>query len=209
MLSMASAAHGGAPMPDMDPGMIKAAMAMVKDMPPEELARMQQMAAATMGAGGGPAAAAAGTGSAAVAGGSSSASIASAGAGAAAAAGGPPPDMLAAIAANPSMVEASMRMLKGMDEDAAVRMMLASGGMGAAGAAAGGADAEAAIRRMVRAVKGMSDGQVAAVARAASVGSGLLAKARAARDYLRERPLLVAAIVVLLLAVVLRWLGLA
>lgn len=78
-------------------------------------------------------------------------------------------------------------------------MMLAQAG--------GDAGQEAAVRRMVQGMKGLSDGQVAVLAKAAATFTGGAARLRAARAWLASQPLLVAALVVLLLALVLRWLG--
>jgi hypothetical protein len=78
-------------------------------------------------------------------------------------------------------------------------MLMAQGG--------GGPQSEEAVRKAVRAMRGMSDAQVAAVARAASVLSVVAAKLRAARDYLAGRAFLQLAIAALILAVLLRWLG--
>lgn len=65
---------------------------------------------------------------------------------------------------------------------------------------------EAALRKAVGAMKGMSDGQVAALAKAATAVTAGAARARAAKQWLASQPLLVAALVVLLVAVLLRWL---
>jgi hypothetical protein len=56
-------------------------------------------------------------------------------------------------------------------------------------------------------MRNMSDSQVEMMAKAASVLSKGAARARAARDWLASRQALVVALAVLLLAVLLRWLG--
>lgn len=70
-----------------------------------------------------------------------------------------------------------------------------------------GPDNEAQIRKMVQTMRGMSDAQVQMISKAASTLSQIVAKLRAARDHLYSQPLLVAALVVLVLALLLRWLG--
>jgi CHASE3 domain sensor protein len=78
-------------------------------------------------------------------------------------------------------------------------MMLAQSG--------GGPQNEAAVRKAVQAMRGMSDSQVEMMAKAAATLSSGAAKLRAAREWMASRAFLVAAVVVLLVAVLLRWLG--
>jgi hypothetical protein len=78
-------------------------------------------------------------------------------------------------------------------------MMLAQSG--------GGPESEAAVRKAVQAMRGMSDTQMAMMAKAASTLSSGAAKLRAARDWMASRAFLVLAVAVLLLAILLRWWG--
>lgn len=66
---------------------------------------------------------------------------------------------------------------------------------------------EAALRKAVSAMRGMSDNQVQMVAKAAAAVSGGVTRLRAFKERLAAQPLLAAAVAVLLLALLLRWLG--
>lgn len=74
-------------------------------------------------------------------------------------------------------------------------------------AQAGGAQDEAAIRKSIQAMKGMSDRQMEMMAKAAAVVSSGVERARAAKEWVASRQFFVIALAVLLLAVLLRWLG--
>jgi hypothetical protein len=157
-------------------------------------------------------------------------------------------EMMSQMAANPKMIEMSMKMLRDMDEETVVKVRGARAWWASYprdldlfpsdlgldqqrpstpnceqrlppnnhphaakpqmfSAQSGGAQNEASIRKAVQAMRSMSDNQVQLMAKAASTLSTGAVKLRAARDWLAGRQLLVAALVVLFVAILLRWLG--
>lgn len=76
-------------------------------------------------------------------------------------------------------------------------------------ASGGGPAAEAQVRRAVQMMRGASDRQIEVLSTFAAFAARAAKALAEARAALRRQPLLAAAIAVLLLAVVLRWLGVA
>jgi hypothetical protein len=111
-------------------------------------------------------------------------------------AGALPPDLMARMS-DPAMMEQMLGVLQGMDEEALAQMLT---GMGAPGG-------EATARKVAHQLKSMSPGQVRAMARLASVGQKGAALLQDVRERLAGKGMLVAAVVVLVVAVLLRWLG--
>lgn len=66
---------------------------------------------------------------------------------------------------------------------------------------------EDTARAMARQLKGLSKGQLRMMAKAAAVVQNGAAMARKAKDFLLRNKLILVAILILLLAVFLRWLG--
>jgi len=93
------------------------------------------------------------------------------------------------------MMEQMFGMLQSMDEASLAAVLRAA------------APSDAAAEQLARRVKGMSPGQVRAMARVASFGQRAAEAARRARAALAGRSGLLLAAAVLLAAVLLRWLG--
>ncbi|KAL6762238.1 hypothetical protein V8C86DRAFT_2523053 [Haematococcus lacustris] len=162
----------GPGMPALTPELAKAAADMMSKMSPED---MQSMAA-MMGAG--PSGAASGR----LPGLSASGQL--------------PGDMMSRMN-DPGMMEAALKMMKGMDKASMASMMQASGLV----------KSQAQAEAMVDQMQGMSDTQLKMMVKAATVVQSGARVVSRAKEFLYSRPLLVAALLVLLLAVLLRWLG--
>jgi len=184
---MESMGGSTAGVPQMSPEMIKMASSMMSSMSPEDMARMSSM----MGQGGPPGAAVpSASGAAQGAGGAPRAPAGFPGFGGA----GGGPDMKNM---DPAMIEQAIKMMRSMDEGTMVSMLEGSGMVKSR------EQAEAMAKQM----RGMSDTQMnimLKVATTAQKGARVYAKARA---FLASRAALVIAILVLLLAFLLRWLG--
>ncbi|GFH28993.1 TPR_REGION domain-containing protein [Haematococcus lacustris] len=159
-------------MPALTPELAKAAADMMSKMSPED---MQSMAA-MMGAG--PSGSAPGR----LPGLSASGQL--------------PGDMMSKMN-DPGMMEAALKMMKGMDKASMASMMQASGLV----------KSQAQAEAMVDQMQGMSDTQLKMMVKAATVVQSGARVVSRAKEFLYSRPLLVAALLVLLLAVLLRWLG--
>ncbi|GIL72091.1 hypothetical protein Vretimale_511 [Volvox reticuliferus] len=158
-------AAGGFP-----PEMVTAAAAMMKNMGPEDIARMQEMAAKMGMTSGGPAGPSMGL---------------SPGAG------------MAAMFSNPEMMESAVRMMKNMDPEALTTMMMSSG------MCKDRAQAEVMARQM----SSLSDTQLRMMMKAAGTVQNAREAGARALAWARANMWLVLALIVLLLALVLKWLG--
>jgi hypothetical protein len=184
------AAAGG---PKVTPQMMRMAAEMMRGMKPEDMEAMQRMAA-TMGAapgGAGGAGAAATTAAAAAA---AAGPPSSSGAAAPPTRGSLPPDLMSRMA-DPAMMEQMFGMLQSMDERALAQMLR------------GMAPTDEAAQQLARRVKAMTPGQVRVMAKVASAGQQVAAAARKAKEALAGKWMLVLAVLVLVVAVVLRMLG--
>eukprot|EP00798_Chlamydomonas_sp_ICE-L_P001542 gene1543-32922_t len=111
--------------------------------------------------------------------------------------GAPPADMMASMTADPKFMENAMNMMRNMDEETMTSMMKQSGLV----------KTDDQARQMAKQMKGMSDGQVKMMMKAANVvqaGSRGFAKVR---DAVTSRSFLLISLLVLLLALLLRYLG--
>ncbi|GLC34580.1 hypothetical protein PLESTB_001245900 [Pleodorina starrii] len=215
----------------LTPEMAKMAAEMMKGMTAEDVARMHEMAAAMQGAGRGAAAAASGSGAgsagmaaAAAAAGGFSPEMATAASemmknmrpedisrmqemaakmgmgGAAGPAGMPgagPDGGMSAMLSDPKMIESAVRMMKSMDPEAMASMMVSSG------MCRDRAQAEAMARQM----SSLTDTQLNMMVRTATAVQSARAAGGRALAWARANAWLVAALIVLVLALLLRWLG--
>ncbi|EFJ52463.1 hypothetical protein VOLCADRAFT_79055 [Volvox carteri f. nagariensis] len=176
----------------LTPEMAKMAAEMMRGMTAEDIARMQEMAAAMHGAGGAGAGAGPGTSSRPAAG------AAPGGTGLAAMGGGGSSDAaMASMLSDPKMMESAVRMMKNMDPEALASMMMSSG------MCKDRAQAEAMAHQM----SNLSDTQLRMMVKTASVVQSARASGARALEWARANVWLVLALLVLLLAFVLRWLG--
>ena len=109
----------------------------------------------------------------------------------------PPSDMMAAMSSNPGMMDSAMSMMRNMDEGS-LRSMLLSSGM---------CKDEAQAQGMAAQFKGMSDTQMKMMLKAANVVQGGARAVQRVREFVLSRTALMLALAVVLLAVLLRHLG--
>ncbi|KXZ44311.1 hypothetical protein GPECTOR_69g404 [Gonium pectorale] len=179
--SSSSGGPAGAPAAAMPAAGGMAAMAadMMKNMTPEDMARMQEMAAKLGMGPGGPGGLGAGLG----------------GLGGLGGAGGGDP--MAAMLNDPKMMESAMKMMKSMDPEALVGMMMSSG------MCKDRAQAEAMAHQM----SSMSETQLNMMIKAATAVQRARAAGQQALAWARRNVWLVAAVLVLLIGLLLRRLG--
>ncbi|KAG2428587.1 hypothetical protein HYH02_014289 [Chlamydomonas schloesseri] len=199
-----SPAPGPGGMPQMTPEMAKMAADMMKNMSPDDLAKMTEMASKMgMGPGGAAGMPAGGMAGMAdmmknmkpedIARMTEMASKMGMGPGAAGlGAGGKMPDMgsMGAMMQDPKMMESMVKMMKSMDPDALAGMLMSSGMV----------KDRAQADAMAQQLGSLSDAQLNMMIKATAAVQGV-------RDWARKNILLIAALVVLLLALLMRWLG--
>eukprot|EP00195_Chlamydomonas_chlamydogama_P015335 CAMPEP_0202894950 /NCGR_PEP_ID=MMETSP1392-20130828/4243_1 /ASSEMBLY_ACC=CAM_ASM_000868 /TAXON_ID=225041 /ORGANISM="Chlamydomonas chlamydogama, Strain SAG 11-48b" /LENGTH=129 /DNA_ID=CAMNT_0049579809 /DNA_START=1 /DNA_END=390 /DNA_ORIENTATION=+ len=104
---------------------------------------------------------------------------------------------MSAAMKNPAMMESAMAMMKNMDEDSLANMLMSSGMCRNPDQA----------KTMAKQVKGMSDTQMRMMMKTASVVQGVGQAAARTKEVLLSSRTLVVALAVILLAVLLRYLG--